>query len=196
MKLFLIRHGETFENAGSKLMGRTHGILSDLGKDQAEKTGARLKSENITVIYSSPLNRCLDTAEIINKSLNLKISEHDLLIERDFGKFTNAKAEEIDFDLLDQDTEDNKVAGVEPMSSLQKRVADFLQELQKSHKDENIAIITHNNPIRFFLAYFLNKSYIEILKEFRVKNCSLNVFETADGINYKEIIVDDITHLK
>lgn len=195
MKIYLIRHGETFENAGSKLMGRAHGVLSDLGKKQALKTGERLKNDHISAIYSSPLNRCLDTGELINKSLNLKISIHDLLIERDFGTFTNAKTEEINFDQLDLDIEENRLAEVESMFSLQQRVKKFLEEVWQSHKNDNVAIITHNNPIRFFLAYFLHKSYREILSEYRVKNCSLNIFETTDGQNYNEVLLDDISHL-
>lgn len=196
MKVYIVRHGETLENAGKRLMGREHGVLSELGKEQATKTGEYLKDQNISVIYSSPLNRCLDTAKLINVSLGLKISEHDSLIERDFGKFTNAKYDEVDFDNIDNDTEENKLAGIETLSAIEQRVKSFLQEIWKAHREDTIAIITHNNPIRFFLAHFLNKTQEEIYLAYKIKNCSINVFETEDGENYRQIVVDDIMHLK
>jgi probable phosphoglycerate mutase len=196
MKIYLIRHGQTLENAGATLMGREHGVLSDLGKEQATKTGKRLIGENISLIYSSPLKRCLDTSDLVNKSLNLRISQVDLLIERDFGKLTNTKLDDINYDLLDFDTEESKSMGIEPMATIDKRVKDFLQEVWNVHKDDNIAIVTHSNPIRFFLSFFLGKSYKEVLNTYKVKNCSLNVFETNDGLNYKGIVVDDTSHLE
>jgi probable phosphoglycerate mutase len=177
-------------------MGRTHGVLSEDGKMQAEKTGQRLQGENIDFIYSSPLNRCLDTANLINKNLGIEIKTHELLVERDFGNFTNANAKDINFDDLDLDTEENKSAGVESMDSVKARVQNFLKEIFLNHQNQNILVVTHNNPIRFFLAEFLNKTYFEILKEYKVRNCSINIFETVDGKNYKQILLDYTLHLK
>ena len=73
MKLYIIRHGETNENQAIKLMGRTPGKLSENGKEQAKKTGIALAEKGVGLIYSSPLSRCVDTAEIINEHLNKKI---------------------------------------------------------------------------------------------------------------------------
>jgi broad specificity phosphatase PhoE len=195
MKIYLIRHGETNENAGSLLMGRTHGVLSEKGITQAMLTGERFKSENIKIIYTSPLNRCLDTANLINKSLSLPVEINNLLIERDFGSFTNTSYQNFSFDELDKDTEENKNAGVETLDVVKSRVKTFLQNIFSKHKNENVAVVTHNNPMRFFLGEFLNKSYTEILDEYKVKNCSVNIFETEDGINYKQILLDDTSHL-
>lgn len=195
MKIYLIRHGETFENADSKLMGRTHGVLSPTGEVQAKKTGEYLQDKNIQMIYSSPLNRCLDTANYINQYLNLPLQAHDLLIERDFGTFTNAKPENVDFDMLDKDSEENRNAGVETLSSVQYRVRDFLIEMFQKHLNENILLVTHNNPIRFFIGEFLNKTYEQVLKEYKVRNCSINIFETNDGKSYQQIMLDNTQHL-
>ncbi|MBL8031446.1 MAG: histidine phosphatase family protein [Candidatus Doudnabacteria bacterium] len=195
MKIYLIRHGETLENVDSRLMGRTHGVLSPLGEEQAKKTGDYLKGENIQMIYSSPLNRCLDTANYINQYLNLPLQAHDLLVERDFGAFTNAKPENVSFDMLDKDSEENRSAGVEALSSVQHRVRDFLTEIFQKHPHENLVVVTHNNPIRFFIGEFLDKTYEQVLKEYKVRNCSINVFETNDGKNYQQIMLDNTQHL-
>lgn len=196
MKIFLIRHGETLENIGTLLMGRTDGELSQLGIKQAKKTGDALKDFEINYIYSSPLKRCLDTANLINETIKSPLEKHELLIERDFGAYTNASAKEVNFDELDLDSEENKQAGVESLESIRMRIVNFLSLITKEHKDQNIVIVTHNNPIRLFLGEFLNKTYQEILKEYKVHNCSINIFETSDSKEYKMILLDDTSHLK
>jgi len=196
MKIYLIRHGETNENANSLLMGRTHGVLSATGKIQAELTGLHLKDERISIIYSSSLHRCLDTSNLINNTLLLPIKTDELLIERDFGSYTNSHTQHFNFDDLDRDTPENKAAGVETMASVRNRIQLFLEQIFELHKNDNIIVVTHNNPIRFFLGEFLNKPYNEILKEHKVNNCSITIFETNDGKSYTQILLDDTSHLK
>lgn len=196
MKIFLIRHGETLENIGTLLMGRTDGELSQLGIEQAKKTGQALKDFNINYIYSSPLKRCLDTANLINESIKSPLKTHGLLMERDFGFYTNASAKEVNFDELDLDSEENKKAGVESLENIRMRIVNFISLILKEHKEHNIIIVTHDNPIRLFLGEFLNKTYQEILKEYKVHNCSINIFEVSNKQEYKMILLDDISHLK
>ena len=71
MKLFLVRHGQSLANKERKHQGREdewrNTSLSNIGKTQAKKVADRLKDENFNLIYSSPLKRAKQTAEIINK---------------------------------------------------------------------------------------------------------------------------------
>lgn len=65
MKLILTRHGETEENKAGIIQGQGIGRLSDEGKNQAKKIALRLKWEKIDYIYSSDLERAVDTTESI-----------------------------------------------------------------------------------------------------------------------------------
>ena len=149
----------------------------------------------IDYIYSSPLARCLDTANLININLNVPLEQDELLIERDFGKFTNASAKEIDFDRLDKDTPENRSAGVESLEQLKTRIRQFLLYVIQKHQNNNIVVVTHNNPIRLFLGEFLNKTYQEILTEYKVRNCSINIIKISDKGVYKIVLLDDLSHL-
>ena len=79
MKIYVVRHGETNENKATKLMGRSHGTLSEKGKYQARLTGEALKERNFRIIYSSPLDRCFETAQILNEFFQKDIIKDELL---------------------------------------------------------------------------------------------------------------------
>ncbi len=77
-----MRHGETTLNAAKIRQGEAGG-LSDLGKVQARYIGERLKSFGINMIFCSPLERAIETAEEICKVLkNIPIEYSPLLVER------------------------------------------------------------------------------------------------------------------
>jgi len=67
MKLFITRHGETIENINNICQGHIEGQLSKEGINQAKKLANRFKDEQINAIYSSDLNRAVDTAKQILK---------------------------------------------------------------------------------------------------------------------------------
>ena len=64
--LYIIRHGETEQNADGLLQGKTGGNLNTKGIEQARLTGLELRNKGITAIHSSNLDRALDTALIIS----------------------------------------------------------------------------------------------------------------------------------
>ena len=86
--LFLVRHGLT-EHTGKTLYGRTRGIsLDDRGRAQARHLAERLAPVRPTAIYSSPLERCIQTVEPLAASCRLPIRERDGLIEMHAGSWT------------------------------------------------------------------------------------------------------------
>ena len=195
MKIYLIRHGETNENKETKLMGRSHGVLSDKGKHQARLTGDALRDKNFRIIYSSPLDRCFDTAQIINEFLQKDIIKDDLLIERDFGELTNSLAKDIDFDTLDVSSEENTRLGVETLEAVKIRLQTFLDNLRKVDSQSNVLIVSHNNPMRVMLGIVLDKTYNEILNEYKIRNCGITVFDVSGNGDIKVEKIDDIRHL-
>ena len=87
--LLLVRHGQDTDNQNGILNGRRDTDLTRLGKEQAEEVAIKLKKFSIDAIYTSPLKRTRETAEIINQEIKtgpLKIDSD--LIERDFGVLT------------------------------------------------------------------------------------------------------------
>jgi len=84
-KFYFIRHGETNFNKEKKYTGTFDILLNKQGFKQVKNAVEILLLQNITVIYTSPLKRALQTAIIISNKLNIPIVVVDEFIERDFG---------------------------------------------------------------------------------------------------------------
>lgn len=87
MEIFLTRHGQTEWNALKKVQGKANIKLNEKGIEQANKTKLLLENTNIDLILCSPLDRAIQTAEIINSGRDLLIIFDERLSERDFGEF-------------------------------------------------------------------------------------------------------------
>ena len=86
--LYLVRHGETIDNAAQILQGQLQGELNEKGIQQAEATRDKLKNEQIDVFVSSDLKRSIDTCRIIAAPHHKDVETTPLLRERDWGDFT------------------------------------------------------------------------------------------------------------
>ena len=94
--IIFLRHGQAKNNTERILAGRTPGVpLTETGINQAEKAGEFLKDMNISAIYSSPIERAKNTAEIVGKHNSIDVKIDDRLIELDMGKFTGVPYDEI-----------------------------------------------------------------------------------------------------
>lgn len=86
--IFLVRHGETFDNARHIMQGQVQGELNERGKQQAQQVAIRLADEPFDAVISSDLHRAIQTAEIIAAPHGLPVQTTPLLRERDWGSFT------------------------------------------------------------------------------------------------------------
>lgn len=86
--IFLVRHGETFDNARHIMQGQVQGELNERGKQQAQQVAIRLADEPFDAVISSDLHRAIQTAEIIADPHGLPVQTTPLLRERDWGSFT------------------------------------------------------------------------------------------------------------
>ena len=87
--IIFLRHGQAENNTKKILAGRSPNVnLTQTGLEQAEQAGEMLKSLNISAIYTSPIDRALQTAQIVSKHCGLEAVTDDRLIELDMGKFT------------------------------------------------------------------------------------------------------------
>lgn len=86
--IFLVRHGETVDNARQIMQGQTQGELNARGREQADQVARRLAAEHLDAVVSSDLRRAIQTAEIIARPHGLTVSTTPLLRERDWGSFT------------------------------------------------------------------------------------------------------------
>lgn len=99
MKIYLVRHGQSTANQEKVMAGHNDVLLTEKGKEQANIIADKLKDIPIDVIYSSPLNRALETANIINskrkKILPIKVTNE--LIEVDYGIYEGVSKSNFDY---------------------------------------------------------------------------------------------------
>ena len=86
--IFLVRHGETVDNARQIMQGQTPGELNEQGREQARQVAERLATEEIDAVVASDLHRAIQTAEYIAEPHHLPVVTTPLLRERDWGSFT------------------------------------------------------------------------------------------------------------
>src|SRR4051794_2156899 len=132
-KFLLIRHAAT-DTAGKKLTGRMDGVhLNEQGIKQVQHLAERLSNIPVAAIYSSPLERAIETAEPIAKSHQLEIVIQQDFIEIDFGKWNNCSIEELrthkQFQLFNTFRSVTRIPGGELMLEAQARMVAGLQQL-------------------------------------------------------------------
>lgn len=160
MEIIAIRHGETEQNKDGKVMGsRVDAPLDSEGRKQARRVTEELVKYGFTHMYSSPLLRAKQTAEIVNEVLNIPLEFSELLVERDLGELSGEKYERV-LELLGENALSSKnydfrPYGGESYGDVKDRVVKFLGELEEKH-DENdlILIATHAEVLR--VLYELN----------------------------------------
>ncbi|OGH24077.1 MAG: hypothetical protein A2698_00545 [Candidatus Levybacteria bacterium RIFCSPHIGHO2_01_FULL_42_15] len=162
MNIFVIRHGITELNKQRKVNGQIDEPLSLEGAEQAKAT-IPIIPKSIRYIYTSPLIRARQTAEIINTKLNHPIFSIDELTEIHMGTLAGYSWEEME---LGEELKkrhrtvqfDYRPYGGESVKEVKKRVTEFLKKLKKKHKDNEVLIITHGGIIR--LLYLLEQNKV------------------------------------
>lgn len=87
MEIYIVRHGETIWNEKKLLQGRTDIELNERGRELARITGEALRDVHFDRIFSSPLVRAYETAELIAGSRDITVEKCDLIKEMCFGSW-------------------------------------------------------------------------------------------------------------
>ena len=192
--IIFLRHGQAENNTKKILAGRSPGVnLTEIGIQQAEQAGKMLKTLNISTIYSSPIDRALQTAKTVAQHCELEPLIDDRLIELDMGKFTMMPYDEIFakygnvFLKFYEGSEEVSENGVETFSKVQKRVFEMVNFVVNQHKNENVVLVTHMDPIKAMIGKVLSLKP-EILFELIIANASLNIFNNNDQKFYLKAI--------
>jgi probable phosphoglycerate mutase len=155
----LLRHGQHVLQ-GRVLAGRTPGIgLSTMGRAEIAAVADRLANEDIVALYSSPLQRTRETAEILSERLDLPIQYREDLLELDFGEWTGLTFDAVRTDERWPVWRDCRsiatIPGGESMRQVQERAVEALFDLRQTHRDGRVLIVSHGDVIRAALLFAL-----------------------------------------
>jgi broad specificity phosphatase PhoE len=155
--ILLARHGETDWNREYRFQGHADPPLNRTGRAQAVDLAVVLAPEELAAVYSSPLRRALETAEVVAAAHALEPVPLEGLREVDVGGWqglTRAEVEErfpkqfARWLAFDQGWEDG-----ESYETMGHRVVTALLELAAAHNGERILAVTHGGPIRAAFAF-------------------------------------------
>ena len=159
--LLLIRHGENEYVKTGKLAGRLPGVhLNERGRKQAAELADALKQIPLKAIYSSPLERAVETAEPIVEGRKLEIQLRPELMDNDIGKWQGRSLKQLNrtkiWKKVQQAPSRFKFPEGESFLATQTRIASCLDEIAASHKPKDIvAVVFHADPIKLAVAHYL-----------------------------------------
>ena len=133
--LYLVRHGETIDNARQIMQGQTQGELNEQGVAQARALRDRLKDTAIDTFVASDLNRAIQTDHILAAPRGKEVVTTPLLRERDWGDFTG----EYIPSLADREWP----ANVESLERMLSRAQNFLTWLRVTYPDQTVLAVGH-----------------------------------------------------
>jgi len=179
MKLIVIRHGQTKHNAHGRLQGqRSNESLNLDGANEVRVALEKISEHRPLVLYSSPLKRARETADIIAKEFGLSVTERNELMERDFGSLTGLTWNEVanmgHTKLRELDKSfayDYRQFGGENVDNVRSRIKKLLKDFSVIHTDETIACVTHGGIIRILY------DVLEVEQPETTANASVHVFE-------------------
>jgi probable phosphoglycerate mutase len=155
--ILLVRHGAT-PTTGRVLPGRAPGLhLSEDGVRQAERVAERVTALKPSAVYSSPLERAMESAEPTAEATGLEIVPEPGLLECDFGEWTgealSAVARHHQWRALMAAPASFRFPGGESLAELEARVVSTLERLRTAHAGQVVVCFSHADPIRAALTF-------------------------------------------
>ncbi|NWF77356.1 MAG: histidine phosphatase family protein [Chloroflexi bacterium] len=147
-KLILVRHGETMWNVEKVYRGRTDVNLDEVGIKQAELLGKYLSNWELEAIYSSPLRRALDTANIIARYQNVGVQIAEGLIDFDYGEWQSLSEQEVKrlYPTLYNEWHNNphkaKMPGGESLEDVRRRAIEVVDDVLSKYQG-SVVLVSH-----------------------------------------------------
>ncbi len=193
-KFLLIRHAIT-DSVGKHLSGRMAGIhLNEQGRMQAKRLAEQLGSLPIKAVYSSPLERAVETAGPIATKLHLENVINEDFFEIDFGEWTNKPFKEIEnqplFQRFNSFRSGTRIPGGELMLEAQARIIKGLEKLCIQHPRETVAIVSHADLIKAAIAYYAGIN-LDMLQRIEISLASVSIIEIYEE-TARIMLVNDV----
>ena len=166
--IFLIRHGETVDNALQIMQGQTQGELNEQGREQARQVAQRLAAQPVDVFISSDLHRAIQTAEIIAAPHGMPVKQTPLLRERDWGSFTGRFIPDLKGEPWPDD--------IESEPALLQRASDFLQYVTTTYPGKRVVAVGHGITNKAILAVYAGCTMREVQ---RMMNAEVRILTTT-----------------
>ena len=180
-----VRHGTT-PTTGKVLPGRAPGLhLSELGREEAKDAAERLAEVGtVRALYSSPMDRTLETAEAIGARIGLVPTLDEALLDCDCGDWTGASLAALrrkpEWRAVSQNPSGFRFPNGESFRELENRVGEVIERLAEKHPGEVVVAVTHADPIKVAVARALGSPF-DLFDRAAIRPASTTVIAYGPG---------------
>ena len=199
-RVLLVRHGATTLSAEDRFAGSTDVALSDQGRDQARRLGARLADDGIGAVYCSPMRRTLETAALVAEPHGLSPVTRPGLREIDHGRWEGLTRNEVEerfgeeYARWEEDPFTVAPEGGECGLDVMARSLPILRAIVEGHQGQNVLVVSHKATIRLMISSLLGfdaRGYRDRLDQ---APACLNVIDFKDPVRARLMLFNDISH--
>jgi broad specificity phosphatase PhoE len=190
---YLIRHGE--KEAEDRMVGRMPGVhLTPNGRRQAQDLANHLKDAAIDRIFSSPLERAVETAEPLARARRLEVESCLAFHELEMGEWTGIPMKKLSrlrtWKHFCHYHGGTAIPGGETLAEAQSRVVSEMIRLRERHPNGGIAIATHEDPIRLAVCHFMGAP-IDVYDKFTIRLGSVTILQ----LDEEKAVVDRLNEV-
>lgn len=154
--------------------------LNDRGREQVLLLAERLSAEPIHAVYSSPLERTMETAAVLASKLHLHVRTTEGLGESRLGEWEGMEIAELDqredWRRYNTFRSGVRAPGGDLMLETQTRMIRESLRIEREHSGDCVALVSHADPIRAVLAYFLGIP-LDLCLRLEISPASVSVVE-------------------
>ena len=194
--VLLIRHGQNDWVKKKRLAGWTPGVhLNQEGMDQVEALATRLANLEIRAVYSSPLERCVETAQIVANPHNLDVARKPDIGEVRYGDWEGKKLKKLarkkrKWYSVQHYPSRFQFPGGESFSEVQMRAVSAVEELCQAHEKEIVAVISHADVIKLILANYLGM-HIDLFQRLVIDPASVSLLAVSSHGPVRVLRIND-----
>lgn len=182
--IFLIRHGLT-DQTGTRLYGRTPGLhLSERGREQAQRLAERFSGMRLAAVYSSPLERCIETATPLAAAQGLRVTRRAGLLEMDAGAWTNRALSGLArtklWHQIQQTPSQAAFPEGESFAAANSRLVEALGRIAGAHPRGRVAVVSHSDNIRMLLTHVAG-AHLDQFQRMVVDTASVSIVTVGRG---------------
>ncbi len=184
----VIRHGRTALNVQKVFRGHLDGPLDEVGEQQAALTGKLLADIDLGVIYTSPLERAVQTANIVSEyqKNGSQVMPHQGFMDLSYGQWEGKTYDEVKqqypdlYKIWEQDPKKVVIPEAETLPAAKKRIWATVKELLTQNNDPIFTIVSHRVVNKLILTSMLGLSESDFWK-LQQDTCCVNMIEYKDG---------------
>lgn len=180
---FMVRHALT-EHTGKRLSGWMEGVaLTEHGREQAEQVGLRLVDTKFDAIYSSPIERTIETARAIASRQGMRVQTRRGLGEVEYGDWTNRPLRSLMrtklWSTVQRWPSGARFPNGESLREVQIRAVDEIEKIAEEHPKGTVCCVSHGDVIKLVISHYLGV-HIDLYQRIVVAPASVSVFTLSE----------------